>query len=100
MRLDTEYFPNKDMVDIHANEQITEIGVRSDFDYDSGKNNLHILIQAIRAHVKGVTYVSLHRYSVTVGKGSAFSWETVLPGVRREIVQYINNGRFKPRNIF
>ena len=94
MKMTMEYHPNENVATIHVNEQITDVFTTEDFDSAFNKSD-NKLIKSVKAHVKGVTYLSLRRYSVSFGKGAAFLWGEVLPGVKKEINQYLNTKETK-----
>ncbi len=83
MRVQKEFFPNPDCVEIHIDKVVTEEMILC-FEGRRmscvGDGPIPEFVDKLFC-VPGVTKVTCHKYSVGITKGSVFTWDEVLPPV-------------------
>lgn len=99
-RFQVEYCPNQNIIIVHARKMFplseTDPLMRSSFDKAKEKKeregNQHPLIKTIR-RTKGVLKVNSSRYQLRVEKAELFTWDEILPKVRRALKNHFADGK-------
>jgi len=102
-RIQFEFCPNQDIVIVHSRkkflyseseshmQRLTRKGKNGSFEKPVPVGNKHPLFKAIR-RIKGVLKTSSDQYELHVEKASLFSWDEILPKVRRAIRKHYADG--------
>lgn len=95
-----EYCPNQNIIIVHAKKMFpkaeTDPMMRSSFDKAAERKeregNQHPLIKSIR-RFKGVLKIGSQRYQLRIEKAELFSWDDILPKVRRALKEHFADGK-------
>lgn len=84
-RLKEIFFPNKDIVEINISEQVTKKVIECFENLDD--NNMPLLVKNLFL-IPGIASIYLSPYKISIKKGKVFSWEELIPNIKKVIYNY------------